>query len=56
MRILKLVGQNLQLFDRHFRLLREDTVGQLSEAAKVELERLQDPGGSINDRQKHQTA
>ncbi|KAH7090017.1 AAA domain-containing protein [Paraphoma chrysanthemicola] len=31
------------LVDRHFRLLREDTVGQIREAAKIELERLQDP-------------
>ncbi|KAF2767292.1 P-loop containing nucleoside triphosphate hydrolase protein [Teratosphaeria nubilosa] len=31
------------LLDRHFRLLREDTVGQLRDAARVELERLQDP-------------
>lgn len=31
------------LVDRHFRLLREDTVGQLRDAAKVELERLQNP-------------
>ncbi|KAK1812544.1 hypothetical protein LTR12_013082 [Friedmanniomyces endolithicus] len=44
------------LFDRHFRLLREDTVGQLRDAAKVELERLQDPRPSENDRQKRQTA
>jgi hypothetical protein len=31
------------LFDRQFRLLREDTVGQLRDAAKVELERIQHP-------------
>jgi hypothetical protein len=31
------------LVDRHFRLLREDTVGQIREAAKIELERLQNP-------------
>lgn len=44
------------LFDRHFRLLREDTVGQLRDAAKAELERLQDAGASGNGRQKRQTA
>ncbi|KAK0303252.1 hypothetical protein LTR82_017616 [Friedmanniomyces endolithicus] len=44
------------LFDRHFRLLREDTVGQLRDAAKVELERLQDPGASMDGRQKRQAA
>ncbi|OQO13288.1 hypothetical protein B0A48_01516 [Cryoendolithus antarcticus] len=31
------------LLDRHFRLLREDTVGQLRDAAKFELQRLQNP-------------
>jgi hypothetical protein len=31
------------LFDRQFRLLREDTVGQLRDAAKVELDRIQHP-------------
>ncbi|SMR53254.1 unnamed protein product [Zymoseptoria tritici ST99CH_1E4] len=31
------------LLDRNFRLLREDTVGQLRDAAKSELERLQNP-------------
>lgn len=31
------------LIDRHFRLLREDTVGQLRDAAKIELEKLQNP-------------
>ncbi|KYG47209.1 hypothetical protein M433DRAFT_509938 [Acidomyces richmondensis BFW] len=31
------------LLDRQFRLLREDTVGQLREAAKFELENLQNP-------------
>ncbi|KAK0307764.1 hypothetical protein LTR82_015801 [Friedmanniomyces endolithicus] len=44
------------LFDRHFRLLREDTVGQLRDAAKVELERLQDDSANGNDRHKRQTA
>lgn len=36
-------GGILGLVDRHFRLLREDTVGQLRDAAKLELERLQHP-------------
>ncbi|KAK3637261.1 hypothetical protein LTR56_013799 [Elasticomyces elasticus] len=31
------------LLDRHFRLLREDTVGQLRDAARFEWERLHDP-------------
>lgn len=31
------------LVDRHFRLLREDTIGQIREAAKIELERLRSP-------------
>ncbi|KAK4506443.1 hypothetical protein PRZ48_000175 [Zasmidium cellare] len=31
------------LIDRHFRLLREDSVGPLRDAAKFELERLQNP-------------
>lgn len=31
------------LLDRHFRLVREDTVGQLRDAAKSELEKLQNP-------------
>ncbi|KAK4904459.1 hypothetical protein LTR49_026090 [Elasticomyces elasticus] len=44
------------LFDRQFRLLREDTVGQLRDAAKTELERLQDPDTSTNYKQKRQTA
>ncbi|KAK4901411.1 hypothetical protein LTR49_027282 [Elasticomyces elasticus] len=44
------------LFDRHFRLLREDTVGQLRDAVKVELELLREPGASVNDRQKRQVA
>lgn len=30
----------LGLVDRHFRLLREDTIGQIREAAKIELERI----------------
>ena len=33
------------LLDRQFRLLREDTVGQLRDAAKVELARIQNPHG-----------
>ncbi|KAF2639194.1 hypothetical protein P280DRAFT_527699 [Massarina eburnea CBS 473.64] len=36
-------GGILGLVDRHFRLLREDTIGQLRDAAKFELERLQNP-------------
>lgn len=32
---------------RHSRLLREDTVGQLRDAAKFELERLQDPRSNV---------
>ncbi|KAK3639727.1 hypothetical protein LTR56_012304 [Elasticomyces elasticus] len=39
------------LLDRHFRLSREDTVGQLRDAAKFELERLHDPNGQIKKRQ-----
>ena len=31
------------LLDRHFRLLREDTVGQLRDAVSVELKRMQNP-------------
>ena len=31
------------LLDRHFRLVREDTVGQLRDAVKFELDRLQNP-------------
>ncbi|KAI5201119.1 hypothetical protein E4T39_05341 [Aureobasidium subglaciale] len=34
------------LLDRHFRLLREDTVGQLRDSARIELEALQDPGSA----------
>ncbi|KAK5129238.1 hypothetical protein LTR08_003723 [Meristemomyces frigidus] len=37
------------LLDRHFRLLREDTVGQLRDAAKFELERLQNPQAQVTD-------
>jgi hypothetical protein len=41
------------LVDRHFRLLREDTVGQLRDAAKFELERLQNPyDPHTNDRKR----
>lgn len=36
------------LIDRQFRLLREDTVGQVRDAAKVELEKLQNPHRSVN--------
>lgn len=32
------------LIDRHFRLIREDTVGQLRDAASIELERMLEPG------------
>ncbi|KAJ9661610.1 hypothetical protein H2201_006466 [Coniosporium apollinis] len=32
------------VFDRQFRLLREDTVGQLRDAIRIELDRLQNPG------------
>ncbi|EMC99766.1 hypothetical protein BAUCODRAFT_348596 [Baudoinia panamericana UAMH 10762] len=43
------------LLDIHFRLLREDTVGQLRDSAKIELERLQNPqaqnGGHQRKRQ-----
>ncbi|KAK5105870.1 hypothetical protein LTR62_001957 [Meristemomyces frigidus] len=38
----------LGLVDRNFRLLREDTVGQLRDAAKFELERLQNPHGETD--------
>ncbi|KAF2500633.1 P-loop containing nucleoside triphosphate hydrolase protein [Lophium mytilinum] len=31
------------LLDRHFRLLREDTIGQLRDAIRIELQRLQNP-------------
>ncbi|QDS72075.1 hypothetical protein FKW77_003074 [Venturia effusa] len=34
------------LFDRHFRLLREDTIGQLRDAVKLEMDRLQRRGGA----------
>jgi hypothetical protein len=45
------------LVDRHFRLLREDTVGQVREAAKIELERLQNPKVRANNSGlKHQSA
>ena len=33
------------LLDRHFRLVRADTVGQLADAAKFQLEAIQDPHG-----------
>ncbi|KAK5169191.1 uncharacterized protein LTR77_006500 [Saxophila tyrrhenica] len=44
------------LVDRHFRLLREDTVGQLRGAAKFELERLQNPHGVDAAQSKQQGA
>lgn len=37
------VGGLRGLLDRHFRLLREDTVGQLRDAARMEFDRLQNP-------------
>jgi hypothetical protein len=40
------------LFDRHFRLLREDTIGQLRDAVKLEMDRLQHHGGGFNQSQK----
>ncbi|EME78551.1 uncharacterized protein MYCFIDRAFT_37116 [Pseudocercospora fijiensis CIRAD86] len=36
------------LIDRQFRLVREDTVGQLRDAARVQLERLQNPLATIS--------
>lgn len=47
------------LLDRNFRLLREDTIGQLRDAAKFELERLQHPNAQEdhkNQTQKRQGA
>jgi hypothetical protein len=44
------------LLDRHFRLLREDTIGQLRDAAKFELERLQNPYEQIAVDRKRQGA
>ncbi|KAF2022871.1 hypothetical protein EK21DRAFT_82140 [Setomelanomma holmii] len=41
------LGGIIGLVDRHFRLLREDTVGQLRDASKFELERLQNPSRQI---------
>ena len=43
------------LLDRHFRLVREDTVGQLRDAVKAELDRLQDPtiAAGRKDRKNH---
>ncbi|KEQ92875.1 hypothetical protein AUEXF2481DRAFT_68062 [Aureobasidium subglaciale EXF-2481] len=38
------------LLDRHFRLLREDTVGQLRDSARIELEALQGPGSAYSPR------
>lgn len=40
------------LIDRNFRLLREDTVGQLRDAVKVELQRLTHPGQRIVEQQR----
>ncbi|TKA64059.1 hypothetical protein B0A55_09815 [Friedmanniomyces simplex] len=45
------IGGLKGLLDRHFRLLREDTVGQLRDAAKFELERLHDPHAQDRKRQ-----
>ncbi|KAK3614181.1 hypothetical protein LTR56_027417 [Elasticomyces elasticus] len=45
------IGGLRGLLDRHFRLLREDTVGQLRDAAKLELERLHDPKAHGRKRQ-----
>ncbi|KAK3617941.1 hypothetical protein LTR22_026545 [Elasticomyces elasticus] len=45
------IGGLRGLLDRHFRLLREDTVGQLRDAAKLELERLHDPQAHGRKRQ-----
>lgn len=42
------------LLDRNFRLLREDTVGQLRDAAKFELERLQHPRRQADIQRRHQ--
>ncbi|KAH8702683.1 hypothetical protein GQ44DRAFT_732776 [Phaeosphaeriaceae sp. PMI808] len=42
-------GGTLGLVDRHFRLLREDTIGQLRDAAKFGLDRLQNPFSQINN-------
>ncbi|CAJ2511696.1 Uu.00g073210.m01.CDS01 [Anthostomella pinea] len=51
------IGGLRGLLDRHFRLLREDTVGQLRDAAKFELERLQNPRPQDgNNRREHQGA
>lgn len=44
------------LIDRHFRLVREDTVGQLRDAAKFELERLHDPNNSTSNTKERQGA
>lgn len=44
------------LLDRQFRLLREDTVGQLRDAAKLELERLQSPESAATDNVKRRGA
>ena len=44
------------LLDRNFRLLREDTVGQLRDAAKFELERLQNPRRHADAQHKRQGA
>jgi hypothetical protein len=38
-------GGVLGLLDRHFRLLREDTVGQIRDAARIELMKIQNPSG-----------
>jgi hypothetical protein len=46
------IGGMEGLLDRQFRLLREDTVGQLRDAAKFELERLQSSGDSSSYNQR----
>lgn len=38
------------LLDRHFRLLREDTVGQLRDVIHAEVARMQDPDGAFSGR------
>jgi hypothetical protein len=42
-------GGVLGLVDRHFRLLREDTVGQIRDAARIELEKIQNPSGQAGN-------
>jgi hypothetical protein len=40
-------GGVLGLVDRHFRLLREDTVGQIRDAARIELMKIRYPSGQV---------